>query len=98
LSLGVGEIVRVRVGHPDLVNATLKVYGKDNPSDKRIIPHTLRRSCTTEMVRTDANLYHVKELLGHSTLRTLKHYAKFNLNDIKATHEKCHPREKDEDE
>ena len=50
------------------------------------------------MVRAGANLYHVKELLGHSTLRTLKHYAKLNINDIKKTHEQCHPREKDEDQ
>jgi site-specific recombinase XerD len=78
--------------------AGIEEKSDDNPSEKRITPHTLRRSCTTEMVRADANLYHVKELLGHATLGTLKHYAKLNINDIKKTHEQCHPREKDEDE
>jgi site-specific recombinase XerD len=37
----------------------------------------------------------VKELLGHESLETLKHYAKFTITDLKATHAKCHPREKD---
>ena len=40
-------------------------------------------------------MYHVKELLGHESLETLKHYAKLTITDLKATHEKCHPREKD---
>ncbi|OVE77642.1 hypothetical protein BVX99_02130 [bacterium F16] len=84
--------------HAYAAAAGLEKPGRDNPSEKRITPHTLRRSCTTEMVRADANLYHVKELLGHSTLRTLKHYAKLNINDIKKTHEQCHPREKDDQE
>ena len=42
-------------------------------------------------------MYHVKELLGHESLETLKHYAKLTITDLKATHEKCHPREKDAD-
>jgi site-specific recombinase XerD len=61
-----------------------------------VTPHTFRRSCTTELVRGGANLYHVKELLGHETLETLKHYARLNITDLKKTHERCHPRERDE--
>lgn len=30
-----------------------------------VTPHTFRRSYTTELIRGGANLYHVKELLGH---------------------------------
>lgn len=60
-----------------------------------VTPHTFRRSCTTEMLRSGANMYHVKELLGHETLDTLKHYARLTITDLKATHAKCHPREKD---
>ena len=59
-----------------------------------VTPHTFRRSCTTELLRADANMYHVKELLGHESLDTLKHYAKLTINDLRATHKKCHPREK----
>jgi site-specific recombinase XerD len=48
------------------------------------------------MIRGGANLYHIKELLGHATLRTLKHSTKLIITDLKKTHQKCHPREKDE--
>ena len=57
--------------------------------------HTFRRSCATELIRGGANMYHVKELLGHESLTTLKHYAKLTITDLKKTHAKCHPREKD---
>jgi hypothetical protein len=30
-----------------------------------------------------ANLYHVKDLLGHETLDTLRHYAKLNVDDLR---------------
>jgi site-specific recombinase XerD len=66
--------------------------GHDN-----VTPHTFRRSCTTELIRGGANMYHVKELLGHESLDTLKHYTRLTINDLKKTHEKCHPREKDEE-
>lgn len=63
--------------------------------DKQVSPHTFRRSCTTELIRGGANMYHVKELLGHESLATLKHYARLTILDLKKTHEKCHPRERD---
>ncbi|OGV52652.1 MAG: hypothetical protein A2X45_16930 [Lentisphaerae bacterium GWF2_50_93] len=61
--------------------------------DVHVTPHTFRRSCATEMIRGSANLWHVKELLGHESLDTLKHYAKLTIVDLKRTHRKCHPRE-----
>lgn len=63
--------------------------------DVYVTAHTFRRSCTTELIRSGANMYHVKELLGHESLDTLKHYAKLTIVDLKKTHEKCHPREID---
>jgi integrase/recombinase XerD len=59
-----------------------------------VTPHTFRRSCTTELIRGGANLYHVKELLGHESLETLKHYTRLTIEDLKETHARCHPREK----
>jgi site-specific recombinase XerD len=57
-------------------------------------PHTFRRRCTTELIRGGANLYHVKELLGHESLETLKHYTRLTIEDLKETHARCHPRER----
>lgn len=59
-----------------------------------VTPHTFRRSCTTELIRGGANLYHVKELLGHESLETLKHYTRLTIDDLKETHARCHPRER----
>ena len=44
------------------------------------------------------NLYHVKELLGHEDLQSLKHYTKLTITDLRKTHAKCHPREKEKEE
>jgi len=71
-------------------------YGRQLGLDIHITPHTFRRSCTTEMIKSNANLYHVKQLLGHKSFETLNHYAKLNIADLRKTHAKCHPREKDE--
>lgn len=60
-----------------------------------VTPHTFRRSCTTELLRSGANMYHVKELLGHENLDTLKHYARLTITDLTATHKRCHPRDRD---
>ena len=64
--------------------------------DVHVTAHLFRRSCTTELLRGGAGMYHVKELLGHESLDTLKHYAKLTITDLKQTHRKCHPREKDD--
>lgn len=62
-----------------------------------VTTHTFRRSCATEMLRGGANMYHVKELLGHERLDTLKHYVRLTITDLKKTHAACHPREKKHD-
>lgn len=71
-------------------------YEKKAKIKINVTPHTFRRSCTTEMIKGDAGIYHVKELLGHESLETLRHYAKLNISDLQKTHAKCHPREKDD--
>jgi len=71
-------------------------YGRQLGLDIRITPHTFRRSCTTEMIKSNANLYHVKQLLGHSSFETLNRYARLDITDLRRTHTKCHPREHDD--
>ncbi len=74
-----------------IVLAVVERSGLDVP----VTAHTFRRSCTTELIRGGANIYHVKELLGHESLDTLKPYIQLTIVDLKKTHEKCHPREID---
>ena len=74
----------------------VREYAAGLDMDFAITPHTFRRSCTSEMIKSNANLYHVKQLLGHKSFETLNHYAKLDITDLQKTHERCHPREKDD--
>lgn len=80
---------------PGVVRQVVKKYTIKSKLNVHVSPHTFRRSCTTEMIRGNANIYHVKELLGHESLETLKPYTKLTIMDLRKTHAKCHPREKD---
>jgi integrase/recombinase XerD len=60
---------------------------------KKLGPHAFRRACATEMIRRNANPWHVKELLGHEDFRSLDVYTKLTILDLKAAHRKFHPRE-----
>ena len=73
----------------------LHIHARRAKVPVNVTPHTFRRSCTTELLRGGANMYHVKELLGHESLETLKHYAKLTILDLKREHRRCHPRERE---
>jgi integrase/recombinase XerD len=64
--------------------------------EKKVTPHALRRACATEMIRANANPWHVKELLGHEDFRSLDVYARLTITDLKAAHKRYHPREREE--
>ena len=57
----------------------------------------LRIRMQMERLKTGALWCPVKELLGHESLATLKHYARLTIVDLKLTHARCHPRERDGD-
>ena len=80
----------------DRMRHRIKDYGRQLGLDIPITPHTFRRSCTSEMIKSNANLYHVKQLLGHESFETLNHYAKLDITDLRKTHERCHPRERED--
>ena len=88
-----------RLGKPidkKSIQAFIPAYAQKAGIEPRVTPHTFRRSCTTELVRAKADLYHVKEILGHESIETLKPYVKLTIHDLQKTHAKCHPREKDQ--
>ena len=70
-------------------------YAKQSGIEKHISTHTFRRSCATEMIKNKANLMHVKEILGHSSMETIQKYCNLTIIDLKEAHRKHHPREKD---
>ena len=61
-----------------------------------VTAHVFRRSCTSELIKGNANIYHVSRMLGHESVDTLKYYVKLNIGDLRRTHHRTHPRERDE--
>jgi len=78
------------------LNDMIQVRSLKSKEQLYFTPHTFRRSCATELIRNGANPYHVKELLGHESIESLKPYTKLTIVDLRKTHAKCHPRERDE--
>ncbi len=61
-----------------------------------VTAHTFRRSFATEMIRGGADLWPIKEQMGHASVDALRPYIKLVIPDLKKTHARCHPREKDD--
>jgi integrase/recombinase XerD len=63
------------------------------PSEMPVTAYSFRRACATELIRSGADLWSVKELLGHENLSCLEYYVRLDLNDLKRAHAKYHPRD-----
>jgi integrase/recombinase XerD len=63
---------------------------------RRITPHALRHTCATLMLRGHADIRHIQEMLGHSSLSSTQIYTRVEIRDLKKVHARCHPREKEE--
>ena len=61
---------------------------------KHVTPHVWRHTCATHLVKNNANLRHVQDLLGHGSLATTERYLRLTITDLKEAHAKFHPREK----
>ena len=75
----------------------VKRYTKKAKLKKTISPHTFRHTCATLMLRNKANIRHIQEMLGHSSLDSTQVYASVSITDLKEVHKRCHPREKDKE-
>jgi integrase/recombinase XerD len=61
---------------------------------KHVTPHVWRHTCASHLVKNNANLRHVQDLLGHGSLATTERYLRLTITDLKEAHAKFHPREK----
>ena len=48
------------------------------------------------MLQNGAQPLAIQTLLGHATMKTLSQYLRLTITDLKKTHQKCHPHEKDQ--
>lgn len=75
----------------------VKKYAKQAKIKKTVSPHTFRHSCATSMLKNRADIRAVQELLGHESLESTQVYTHISIDDLKETHKRCHPREKEKE-
>ena len=63
-----------------------KQAGIDTPS-----LHSFRRAFAINMLRAEVNIYSLQALMGHSDIKTLKHYLKLSGDDLTTAHQKGSP-------
>jgi integrase/recombinase XerD len=61
---------------------------------REVTAHTLRHSAATHMLRRGANVRHLQQMLGHSSLQTTSHYTQVDLKDLQKALRRYHPRER----
>jgi len=60
----------------------------------RVSPHALRHSFATHLIQGGADVRHVQELLGHSSLSSTAIYTRVAPMDLQSVIRKSHPRER----
>jgi site-specific recombinase XerD len=77
------------------IRTIIKCYAKQAGIRKRVSPHVFRHTCATHMLEGGADISHVQRLLGHVLINTTQIYTRVAQPDVKKTHHKTHPRERD---
>ena len=68
----------------DAMSAVQQRVAKAAGLTKRTKPHTLRHSYANRLLDGGANLFHVKELMGHESLATTEKYLHAQASRLKA--------------
>lgn len=76
------------------VGAVVEKYARQAKIKKHVTCHLWRHTCATHLLKNNANLRHVQEMLGHRSLATTERYLRLTIADLKEAHRKFHPREK----
>lgn len=72
----------------------VKTYRTQAHLPDNITTHSLRHTCATEMLKGGANIRHVQELLGHSSIKTTQVYTRVVITDLKKAHRRTAPSER----
>jgi len=81
--------------NPQIVERLIVLYAEDAGISKRVTPHVFRHTCATHMLADGADVVHVQRLLGHTCIDTTQMYTRVAEREVKQTHGKTHPRERD---
>jgi integrase/recombinase XerD len=79
-----------------MIRAMIHKYVKQTRIKKKgITAHTFRHTFATELIKNGADIVSVQKLLGHKDIKSTLIYTRVVPLDLKKTHQKTHPREKD---
>jgi site-specific recombinase XerD len=59
-----------------------------------MIPHALRHTCATHLLRGGADVRHVQLILGHRRLKTTGVYTRVVIEDLREVLARTHPRQR----
>jgi integrase/recombinase XerD len=75
-----------------VISRMVKHHAKAAKIDKKVTTHTWRHSLATSLLKNEAKLMHVKNILGHRSLAVTERYLHLNISDLKEAHKKYSPR------
>ncbi len=78
--------------YPMFIDRVVKKYLNLTGSLEKASPHVLRHSFATHLLDHGADLYAIKEALGHSSLAATQVYTHTSIEKLKEVYKKTHPR------
>lgn len=81
---------------PESLRQALRAYRIKAGINKPVSPHTFRRTCATHLIQQGADIRYVQKILGHRNLSTTQIYTKVAVVEVKQSHDKYHPGQKEE--
>ncbi|MBK7799731.1 MAG: tyrosine-type recombinase/integrase [Saprospiraceae bacterium] len=78
--------------YPKLIHNVISTKLSIQTSVSKKSPHVLRHSFATHLAEAGADIYAIKELLGHTSLNATQIYTHNTVTKIKEAYGRCHPK------